>query len=60
MNMMMVDVTHLSSVKSGEEVVLIGKSGEEYLSAETLAEWARTIHYELVTRLPSEIKRNLT
>ena len=35
----------------------IGPQGEEVISAETLASWAGTIHYEIVTRLGSHLKR---
>ena len=57
MNMMTVDVTHLPSVKIGEEVVLIGKQGNESVTAEQLATWSGTIQYELLSRLNPEIPR---
>ncbi|MBP6218307.1 MAG: alanine racemase [Oligoflexales bacterium] len=59
MNMMMVDVSGLSKVAVEDEVVLIGRSGDEYLSAAQVAEWAETIHYELVTRLNPSLPRIL-
>lgn len=59
MNMMMIDVSHLSAPKAGMEVTLIGKDGTEELDAETVGEWADTIHYELVTRINSELERRV-
>ena len=58
MNHMIVDVT--SVVQEGESQVvatLLGAEGEEKISAELLASWAQTIHYEMVTRLGSHLKR---
>ena len=57
MNMMMVDVTHVPSVEPGEEVVLLGRSGDEEITAEMMAEWAGTIHYEIVSRIHERIPR---
>jgi alanine racemase len=57
MNMMMVDVSDVPGVTVGIEAVLIGSSGEEKLSAAKVAEWADTIHYELLTRINSELQR---
>jgi alanine racemase len=53
MNLMMVDVTHIKGVKLGSEVTLIGQDHEEKISAVDLAEWAGTIHYEILARLSS-------
>jgi alanine racemase len=59
MNMMMVDISHLSDVQVGEQVTLIGRDGNDTVSAHDLAGWARTIHYELLSRLHPEIPRRL-
>ncbi len=57
MNMTMVDVTHIPGVKAGEEVVLLGHSGQRSVSAEQLALWANTINYEVTTRINERIPR---
>ena len=57
MNMMMVDVSSLEHVEVGDEVTLIGKDGDEIVSADDLAAWSQTINYELVTCLNPEIPR---
>jgi alanine racemase len=61
MNMMMVDVTDIASkVAVGAHVTLIGKDGQENISASDVASWSETIHYELVTRLNPAIERRVT
>ncbi len=51
MNIIMVDVTKIPEVKINDEVVLIGKQGNEEIIAEELAEKIGTINYEVVTRI---------
>lgn len=51
MNLSMVDLTDVPDARLEEEVVLLGSSGEERISAETIAEWAGTINYEVVSRI---------
>lgn len=59
MNMMMVDTTHLPVCQFGDRVTLIGKDGSEVVSAQDVATWSKTIHYELFARLHPEIPRHL-
>jgi alanine racemase len=51
MDMFMVDVTHIPDVRLEDEVVLIGRQGDEELTADQLADWADTINYEVVSRI---------
>jgi alanine racemase len=57
MNMCMVDVTHVPDPEVGNEVVLLGKQGGDQITAEDLAGWAGTIHYEIVSRIHPSIPR---
>ncbi|MCK5064503.1 MAG: alanine racemase [Candidatus Fermentibacteraceae bacterium] len=61
MNLLMVDLTDIPQSSLEDEVVLLGKDGDESISAEMMAEWAGTINYEIVTRIspfmPRVIKR---
>ncbi|MFK7826017.1 MAG: alanine racemase [Oligoflexales bacterium] len=57
MNMMMVDVSSLEDVEVGDEVTLVGKDGDEVISADDLAAWSQTINYEVVACLNPEIPR---
>ncbi|MGI6304106.1 MAG: alanine racemase [Verrucomicrobiota bacterium] len=49
MNMCMVDLTDIPGVEPEDEVVLIGRQGDEYLGADQLAAWCGTIPYEILT-----------
>ncbi len=59
MNMTMVDVTDASGVSAGDEAVIIGRQGEEQITAETMASWSGTINYEVTTRIRENIERVL-
>ncbi len=59
MNLIMVDITDIPKVKLEEEVVLLGKSGNEHLTAETMAGWAGTINYEIVTKISPFLERKI-
>ncbi len=59
MNLCMVDLTDVPGPKLEEEVVLLGRSGDEQISAETMAEWSGTINYEVVTRISSLLPRKV-
>ena len=48
MDQLVVDISHLSHVKAGDEVVLIGKQGDEFISAEEIAKLSGTINYDIV------------
>ncbi len=58
MDQMIVDVTRLaSSVKPGDEVVLIGRQGRESLTAGELAAWCGTIPWEILTGITYRVPR---
>ena len=57
MNMSMVDVTDVPGVSLEDEVVLLGRQGDERISAEQLAEWCGTISYEIVSRIHPALAR---
>jgi alanine racemase len=57
MNHLIVDVTHAAASDAPVVATLLGRDGDEALSAETLAGWAQTIHYEVVTRLGAHVPR---
>jgi len=49
MNLTLVDITDLDSeVRLGDEAVLLGRQGEEEISADELADWMGTISYEVL------------
>ncbi len=57
MDMIAVDVTDISGVKMGTEVVLIGRSKREEITAGELAKFIGTTPYEVITSLNPLIKR---
>jgi alanine racemase len=59
MNLCMVDLTDVPGAGLEDEVVLLGSSGEERISAETMAEWAGTINYEVVARISPLLPRKV-
>ncbi len=57
MNMCMVDVTDIPEARLEDEVVLLGRQGDERISAEQLAAWRGTIAYEIVARIHPSLPR---
>jgi alanine racemase len=57
MNLTEIDLTHAPNARAGSTVTLIGRDGDAAVTADDWAEWAGTINYEIVTRLPSELPR---
>jgi len=53
MNATMVDITDLPPVAAGTEAVLLGRQGNEEISADDLAQWQETISYEILCLLGS-------
>lgn len=58
MDQSLIDVTRLhGQVGAGEEVVLIGRQGEEEITADELAGTLGTINYEIVTAIAQRVHR---
>ncbi len=57
MDQLMVDVGHIPGVKLGDEVVLIGRQGQDEIFADELAGHLGTINYEIVCMLSDRIPR---
>jgi alanine racemase len=57
MDLMMIDVSKLEHVQAGDEVVLMGRDGNEEVSCVELAERAGTITWEITTRIGSRVRR---
>ena len=60
MNHVIADVTHAVADDRPVVATLLGRDKEESVSAEALASWAQTIHYEVVTRLGAHLERRVT
>lgn len=59
MNMVVIDVTDVAHVAVGDEVVLIGEQGDESISVNSFSDMNNSMNYELLTRLPSHIPRQV-
>lgn len=57
MDQMVVDVSHLTSVKAGDEVVLLGSQEGEVIAADELAERVGTIPWEILTGITHRVER---
>ena len=57
MDQMLADITAIPNVQVGDEVVLIGKQGNEQITAAEFAGWANTINYEVLTHMPLRLPR---
>ncbi len=60
MNHIVVNVSRAATDDSPLIATLLGTDGSESISADTLAAWAQTINYEMVTRIGSHLKRIVT
>jgi alanine racemase len=57
MNHIAIDVSQIEDAKKGDEVTLIGKSGDVDISVASFGELSDQLNYELLTRLPIKIPR---
>jgi alanine racemase len=57
MDLTVIDVTNFPYIHPGNEVVIIGRQGDEEITASELAQRANTINYEIVTRIGKRVKR---
>jgi alanine racemase len=57
MDLTMIDVTGIEHVEEGDEAVIIGKQGSEFIGADELALRADTIPYEILTSLGNSARK---
>ena len=57
MDLMMIDVSGIDNAHVGDEVVLMGRDGNEEVSCLELAEKAGTITWEITTRIGGRVRR---
>jgi alanine racemase len=58
MDLTIVDVSRISGAEIGDEVVLIGRSGNERITAVDHARWSDTIAYEILCNLSERVVRH--
>lgn len=57
MNLFMVDISHIPNVKIGDEVVLVGRQGNNKIGVASFTETTHLLNQEMMSRLPSAIPR---
>lgn len=57
MDQCMIDATGIEDVKVGDEVVLFGKQGDDFISIDEIAEKLGTINYEIVCMISRRVPR---
>jgi alanine racemase len=57
MDTTIIDVSHIHDCEIGDEVVLIGRSGREEITAWDLARWSETLPYEVLCNLSERVLR---
>jgi len=57
MDQIMVDVTEIPNVNTGDIAVLIGRQGDGFIGADELAEWTSTISYEVLLSITARVPR---
>ncbi len=57
MNTTAIDISTAKHARPGTAVTLIGRDGDESVSADDWAQWTQTINYEIVTRIPPHVPR---
>jgi len=53
-----INVTNIPDVSIGDEVVLLGKQGNDEITADEIARWLGTINYEIVTSILARTQRS--
>jgi alanine racemase len=57
MDMTMIDVTHVKGAQVGDEVVLMGRQGDQEISIDDMAERLSTINYEITCLVGKRVPR---
>lgn len=58
MDMIAIDVSHLSHATPGHPVTLLGRDGEEAITVEEMALWQNSIPYEVLCNLGARVARH--
>ena len=57
MDLTMLDVGHIKGVRTGDEVVALGRQGDETITADEIAGMLGTINYEIVSSITARVPR---
>lgn len=59
MNMLTVEITDMPDAQKGDEVVIIGKQNGQEITVASFGEMSNNLNYEVLTRLPAGIPREV-
>lgn len=59
MNVLTVDVTDVDNVSKGDEVVIIGKQGEQEMTVSSFSEMRKNLNYEVLVQIPQSVPRRI-
>ncbi len=59
MNLFMVDISHIKNAKVGDEVVLIGRQGNNVINVQSFTNSTQLLNNEMMSRLPALIPRTV-
>lgn len=57
MDAITLDVSEVPDIQMGDVATLIGRDGDQVITAEEVAEWSRTISYEVLTSIGPRVER---
>src|SRR5205814_7112236 len=57
MDAITIDVSEVPGVQLGDTATLIGRDGDQLITAEEVAEWSDTISYEVLTSIGPRVER---
>jgi alanine racemase len=57
MNAITIDVSHMPEVATGDEVVVVGRQGNNEITIGSFSDMSRALNYEVLVSIPSEIPR---
>ncbi|TYP92767.1 alanine racemase [Fodinibius salinus] len=57
MNLLTIDITDIPEVSKGDEVVIIGKQGDQEMTVASFSEMRNFMNYEVLVQIPSSIPR---
>jgi alanine racemase len=59
MNVLTVDVTDIPNVNKGDEVVIIGKQGEQEMTVSSFSNMRDNLNYEVLVQIPPSVPREI-
>lgn len=59
MNMLTIDVTDIPQTEKGDEVVIIGRQGDQEMTVASFSEMTNFLNYEVLVRIPNHLPRRV-